>query len=49
MTVCELRKMFPYHDFYYFKDGHELRKAPFFHATFKSFSEINADTVFIYF
>lgn len=48
MTICELRKMYPCHDFYFFKDGYELRKAPFYHAEIKDFKVVNVDTVFVY-
>lgn len=47
MTICQLRKQFPYIDFYFFEDGYEMQKAPFFHATIKSF-EVKVDSIFIY-
>ena len=47
MTICELRKTYPHHDFYFFKDGYEMKKAPFFHDKIKSFSIKNEDTIFI--
>lgn len=48
MTICELRKIYPLHDFYFFKDGYELRKSPFYHAKIKSFEIVNVDTIFVY-
>lgn len=47
MTICELRKKFPCHDFYYFKDGKELQKAPFYHSPIKGYQIIDDDTIFI--
>lgn len=48
MTICELRKKYPCHDFYFFEDGYELRKSPFYHAKIKSFEVVNADTIFVH-
>ena len=46
MTISELRKIFPHSDFYFFENGKEMRKAPFYHAKIKSY-EVKGDTVFI--
>lgn len=46
MTICELRKQFPHHEFYFFKDGKELNKAPFYHAKIKSY-EVHKNAIFI--
>lgn len=48
MTICDLRKKYQRHNFYFFKDGHEIMKMPFYHASIKSFEVISADTIFIY-
>lgn len=45
-TICELRKLFPGHDFYFFENGLAMQKSPFFHATVKSFS-VKHNSVFI--
>lgn len=47
MTICELRKQFPHSDFYFFENGYEMRKAPFFHSRIKSY-EVKGEAVFIY-
>ncbi len=46
ITVCNLRSMFPHHDFYFFKGGKELQKAPFYHAVIDSY-EVVRDAVYI--
>lgn len=46
ITICQLRREYPHHDFYFFKDGKELQKAPFFHSLVKSF-EVKNGYVFI--
>ena len=48
MTICDVRKKYQRHNFYFFKDGYEISKCPFYHARIKSFEVINADTIFIY-
>ena len=56
MTIAELRKKYPHSEFYFFKDGYELQKAPFYHSKIKSYrfvmtwskeSECLKDTIFI--
>lgn len=46
MTICELRKQFPSKEFYFFENGREMRKSPFYHSKIKSF-EIKGDYIFI--
>lgn len=46
ITICQLRSMFPHHEFCFFKDGKELQKAPFYHAVIKAY-EVVKDAVFI--
>lgn len=46
MSINELRKQYPSKDFYFFRDGREMRKAPFLHDKVKSF-EVKGDNVFI--
>ena len=46
MTICGLRKQYPYHEFYFFKDGREMRKAPFFHDKIKDY-EVKRNYIFI--
>ena len=47
ITICQVRKMFPHSDFFFFKNGHEMQKAPFYHTTIKSYDVINEYTIFI--
>lgn len=47
MTICNLREKYPHHNFYFFKDGYEMMRAPFYHAKIKSFEVINENTIFI--
>lgn len=46
MTIRELRKLYPHSDFYFFENGREMRKAPFYHAKIKSFKVVK-DALFI--
>ena len=46
MTICELRKQYPHADFYFFENGREMRKAPFYHARIKSYKVVG-DALFI--
>lgn len=46
MSINDLRKQYPSKDFYFFRDGLEMRKAPFLHDKIKSF-EVKGDSVFI--
>jgi hypothetical protein len=48
MTIAELRKNYPHSEFYFFKDGLEMRKAPFYHSEIKGFEEVNSYTVFVH-
>lgn len=48
MTISNIRKLYPHHDFYFFKGKHEMVKSPFFHAVVKKFEVIDEDTIFIY-
>lgn len=47
MTIKNLREFYPFHDFYFFKDGKELEKAPFYHSPIKGFRVVNDDTIFV--
>lgn len=46
MSINDLRKQYPSKDFYFFRNGYEMRKAPFLHDKIKSF-EVKGDNVFI--
>ncbi len=46
MTVNELRKQYPSKDFYFFRNGYKMQKAPFLHDRIKSF-EVKGDSIFI--
>ena len=46
VKICDLRRMFPHHDFYFFEDGKALQKAPFYHAVIKSYKVVR-NAVFI--
>lgn len=48
MTIKDVRKMYPHSDFYFFKDGFQMRKAPFYHSEIKDYEEVNSYTVFIH-
>lgn len=47
MSIMDLRRKFPHHDFYFFKDGFEMKKSPFIHSPIKSFEIKNDDTIFV--
>lgn len=40
MTIAELRKIYPSHDFYFFRNGIEIR-SPFYHDHIESYEEHN--------
>ena len=46
MSILNLRRLHPGKDFYFFRDGREMRKAPFLHDKIKSY-EVIGDSVFI--
>jgi hypothetical protein len=48
MTICELRKFYPHHEFYFFKDNKEVAKSPFFHQKIQGFKVINDTYIFVY-
>ena len=47
MTINELRKFYPHHEFYFFENEKEVAKAPFIHTKIKGFKVINDTTIFI--
>lgn len=47
MTINELRKFYPHHEFYFFENEKEVAKAPFIHTKIKGFKVINDNTIFI--
>ena len=47
MTICELRKIYPHHEFYFFVNEKEVAKAPFIHDKIKGYKVINDNTIFI--
>ena len=46
MSINDLRKQYPGKDFLFFRDGREMRRAPFLHDKIKSY-EVVGDSVFI--
>lgn len=46
ITICQLRKMFPHHEFYFFKNGKEIPKSPFVHDIIKSY-KVKKNAIFI--
>lgn len=46
MSINDLRKKFPSKDFYFFRDGREMRNAPFLHDKIKSY-KVKGNSVFI--
>lgn len=46
-TIAELRKEYPHCEFYFFHNGWEMQKAPFYHARVKGVKKINENTLFI--
>lgn len=46
MTINELRKIYKWHRFYFFKDGWEYQGTPFLYSHIKSY-EVKGDYVFI--
>ena len=47
MTIAELRKQFPHSEFFFFENGKQMMKAPFYHARIKSYDIINENKIFI--
>lgn len=47
MTINDLRKLYPHHEFYFFENGKELSKAPFIHSKIKGFEIINGNNIFV--
>lgn len=48
MTIKELRKFYPHHEFYFFKNEKEVANSPFFHQEIKGFKVINDNVIFVY-
>ena len=48
MTICQLRKQYPHHEFLFFRGDAEMAKAPFLHDEIQSFRVISEDTIFVY-
>lgn len=47
MTINQLRKFYPHHEFFFFENDKEVRKAPFIHTVIKGFEVINENTIFV--
>lgn len=47
MTIKELRKFYPHHEFFFFENDKEVAKAPFIHTTIKGFKVISDNTIFV--
>lgn len=47
MTIADLRKKYPWQSFYFFRDGYEMRKAPFYHDRIKGYED-KGDYVFVH-
>ena len=48
MTIRELRKFYPHHEFYFFKNEKEVANSPFYNNQIKGFKVVNDNTVFVY-
>lgn len=48
MTICQLRKQYPHHEFVFFRGDAEMAKAPFLHDEIQSFRVISEDAIFVY-
>ena len=48
MTICQLRKQYPHHEFIFFRGDAEMAKAPFLHDEIQSFRVISEDAIFVY-
>lgn len=47
MTINDLRKFYPHHEFCFFKNEKEVANSPFIHTKIKGFQVINDNTIFI--
>jgi hypothetical protein len=47
MTINDLRKFYPHHEFYFYENGKGLVKAPFIHTKIKGFKIYNDNMIFI--
>lgn len=47
MTINQLRQKYPHADFYFFKNGLGMSRAPFLHDTIKSYTVGSRGAIFI--